>query len=157
MVSKESVKKVSKSSRPIQIGFSAETRELNNGLDIRRLLIKHPAATFFFRLTQGGILTRSSKELDPGRIFFKEGDILIIDRSADPIPGSITLFVHDETFFLGIYGQHISSKSNTSWYKKEDLSSYGSISDLSATNTERGELSLWGVVTGMIRELKGGV
>jgi DNA polymerase V len=59
-------------------------------LDLHRLLVRHPASTFFFR---------ASEKRGPGYGIFP-GDILIVDRAAAIERDSIVLGVADGEFIL---------------------------------------------------------
>jgi len=50
-------------------------------LDVRELLVRHPAATFFMR-AEGDAMRGAG---------IRPGDILVVDRSLDPSPGSIVV------------------------------------------------------------------
>lgn len=52
-------------------------------LDVRELLVHHPPATFFLRMA-------SSSMRDAG---IEVGDLLVVDRALDPIPGALIVAV----------------------------------------------------------------
>jgi DNA polymerase V len=58
-----------------------DSGQIDKALDLNELLIKHPAATFFFRV--------SGKEVTKERIC--AGDILIVDRSLAPSKGKMVV------------------------------------------------------------------
>lgn len=134
MVSKDNNKNGGDSSRPIQIGFSAETREIDQGLDLNELLIQKPSATFFFRLSES---IKGDLELHPD-------DILVVDRSEIPRIGSVVVFSCDDGFLIGKCG-----KSHYEIFRSTPRSS--------SLTTANEDLMVWGVVTGMVRYMKGGV
>ncbi len=135
MVSKENNKNsMSGISRPIQIGFSSESREIEQGLDLNKLLIKKPSSTFFFRLSEN--LYKS--------LGLMVNDILIVDRSITPFENSIVILSSDNGFMI--------AKFKTNYY--ELLKCYTK----SGNNYENENgSSFWGVVTGVVRVVKGGL
>ncbi len=72
----------------VRAGFpSPADEEPHEKLDLVRLLVRHPASTFFFRI--GGT---SMVEAD-----MDEGDIIIVDRSVEPYNGcSAVCFIDGE-------------------------------------------------------------
>lgn len=62
-----------------------DSEEIDKDLNLQELLIKHPAATFFFRV--------SGKEVSQERI--SPGDILIVDRSLSPSKGKMVVATFD--------------------------------------------------------------
>ncbi|WP_241893491.1 LexA family protein [Magnetofaba australis] len=70
----------------VAAGFPSPADDfLEEGLDLHKLLVRRPAATFFVRVTgesmrQAGILP---------------GDILVVDRSVEPADGRIVIAVVD--------------------------------------------------------------
>ena len=63
----------------IKAGFpSPADEEPTERLDLQRLLVRHPASTFFFRI-DGTSMVEANMD---------EGDIIIVDRSIDPYNGS---------------------------------------------------------------------
>lgn len=134
MVSKENKKnKVSGSSRPIQIGFSAESREIEQGLDLNQLLISKPAATFFFRLSENVY----------GDLGFKLNDILVVDRSISPYRGAVVIFTSGDGFLLGRCEERHYEILKRSRHLEERMCNGDGI-------------LIWGVVTGLVRDMKGG-
>ena len=68
--------------QPVQAGFPSPADDhLEERLDLNKKLIKHPSATFFVRV-------EGESMRDAG--IFKD-DILIVDRSIDPIDGKIVI------------------------------------------------------------------
>ncbi len=121
---------VSEQKRPIQIGFSAESREWDLKLDLNSYLISHPSATFFFRL---GESVRSDLNLKPK-------DILVVDRSLDPVKNSIVILSTDKGFLLA-------NKSNE---KYELLNS----KCLENDEINGSEVFVWGCVIAVVRDLR---
>ena len=65
------------SSGDVKVGFSSPSADMREKLDIVKLLVKHKASTFFFRV--GGVSITDSG--------MSEGDIVIVDRAVDPYDG----------------------------------------------------------------------
>lgn len=65
------------SSGDVKVGFSSPSADMRERLDIVKLLVKHRASTFFFRV--GGVSIADSG--------MSEGDIVIVDRAVDPYDG----------------------------------------------------------------------
>jgi DNA polymerase V len=61
----------------VKVGFSSSSADMREKLDIVKLLVKHKASTFFFRV--GGVSIADSG--------MSEGDIVIVDRAVDPYDG----------------------------------------------------------------------
>ena len=61
----------------VKVGFSSPSADMRERLDIVKLLVKHRASTFFFRV--GGVSIADSG--------MSEGDIVIVDRAVDPYDG----------------------------------------------------------------------
>ena len=58
------------------------------GIDLNRLLIQNPPASYFCRI--------DSDELEEVGLF--RGTLIIVDRSADPLPGNFVLLRHEGQF-----------------------------------------------------------
>lgn len=119
------------SSRP-QAGFpSPGDDEVEKSLDLNDLLIDHPAATFFVRV--------SGDSMEGAGIF--DGDILVVDRSEEPKDGRIVI--------AAVYGElavkrlrridgELALVSENAHYKPIFIH-------------ESDDVFLWGVVTGSVR------
>ena len=69
---------------PVSAGFPSPAEDYIEGnLDLNRYLIKHPAATFFVKVT-------GSSMIDAG---IHDGDILIVDRSLKPADRKVVIAV----------------------------------------------------------------
>ena len=64
-------------------------------LDLNELLVRNPPATFFARMAGDDMLGMN----------IGDGDILVVDRSANPKDGDIVIF-YLESEFLVVVGQH---------------------------------------------------
>lgn len=58
----------------VKAGFPSPAEDIHEKLDLIRLLVRHRASTFFFRVDGVSMV-------DAG---MDEGDIIIVDRSVDP-------------------------------------------------------------------------
>lgn len=104
---------------------------LERHLDLNELLIQHPAATFFFRVDAD---SAGDSEL-------KSGDILVVDRSREPVDRSLAVTVFDGELAV-----------RRLVLRRGQLApvSIGSPEGTTHEITER-EFELWGVVTAIIR------
>ncbi len=75
----------------IQAGFPSPAQDyIDECIDLNHELIQHPAATFFGRVSGDSMI-------DEG---IAEGDILVIDRSLEPINGDLAVCCVDGDFTL---------------------------------------------------------
>ncbi len=76
-------------SSTVQAGFaSAADEHIESFLDLNKLVVKHPAATFFVRVSGDSMK-------DAG---IQSGDILVVDRSLTPLSGKIIVALLDGEF-----------------------------------------------------------
>ena len=118
----------------IQAGFPSPADDaVETTLDLNRYLIKHPAATFFVRVS-GDSMSQAS---------IHAGDILIVDRSLSPKSGRIIIAVVDGELTvkrLKIYkDQYILVAENPNYQ--------------SLVITAEMDFSIWGVVTTVIHSV----
>ena len=74
---------------PVPAGFPNPANDhVEREIDLNRELVDHPAATFFMRV-EGHSMTGAG---------IHDGDILVIDKSLDPVPGKIVIAVLDGEF-----------------------------------------------------------
>ena len=116
----------------VRAGFpSLADEEPTEKLDLIKLLVRHPASTFFFRI---GGTSMIEAEMD-------EGDIIIVDRSIEPYNGCSAVCFIDGEFTVKRIERH-----------KDHI-------DLIAANpkfptihiTPDNEFAIWGVVTYIIK------
>lgn len=121
--------------QPVSAGFPSPAEDyLENHLDLNRYLIDQPAATFFVRVT--------GDSMQDAGIF--SGDLLIVDRSKNPVNQSIVLAIVNGEFTvkrLLINGDHISLKPENPRYSILQV-------------TPEMELEIWGVVKHVIHSFK---
>ena len=72
----------------VKAGFPSPAEDMREKLDLIKLLVKHKASTFFFRISGTSMVDAS---LD-------EGDIIIVDKSLDPYDGCIAVCYIDGEF-----------------------------------------------------------
>ena len=72
----------------VKAGFPSPADDMREKLDLVRLLVRHPASTFFFRVSGTSMVDAS---LD-------EGDIIIVDKSLEPHDGCIAVCHIDGEF-----------------------------------------------------------
>ena len=119
----------------VQAGFPAPGDELEAGaLDTNQLLVKNPAATFFMRVS-------GSSMQDLG-IF--DGDIVVVDKSLESRDGDIVVAILNGAYTLKRFIRK------------------GGLVQLAPANKnfptleigESDELSIWGVVTFVLRSIR---
>jgi DNA polymerase V len=118
----------------ISAGFPNQaSEEVEDTLDLNELLIRRPAATFFLRVTGNSMIKAG--------IF--HGDILIVDRSIEPISGKIVIAaVNGELTVkrLVIEDNRVQLVAENDVYRPIEIT--GEI-----------DLHIWGVVTNVIHAL----
>ncbi|MDD3661670.1 MAG: translesion error-prone DNA polymerase V autoproteolytic subunit [Candidatus Dojkabacteria bacterium] len=113
----------------VPAGFPSPAEEFtDNSLDIQQLLVRHPAATFFVRVS--GTSMRDAGILS--------GDILVVDRAVEPSDRAIVVAVIDGEFTV---------KRLRKTGKKPFLAAENSSF---AMQTVRSGFEVWGVVTAVI-------
>jgi DNA polymerase V len=118
----------------VQAGFPSPADDYIEGeLDLNKHLIKHPTATFFVR-SAGQSMIKSG---------IHHGDILVVDRSLEPIHGKIVIAAIDGQ--LTVKRLHKSSKGT---YLMPENDEYEPIKI-----EENNEVVIWGVVTNVLHEV----
>lgn len=119
---------------PISAGFPSPAQDdMEDRLDLNELLIKHPSATFFLRVS-GSSMVKAS---------INHNDILVVDRSLEPVHGKVVIAsVNGE---LTVKRLHISQGkvqlvAENDAYRPIDI-------------TAEMDIRIWGVVTSVIHEL----
>lgn len=98
------------------------------GFDLNRLLVEHPAATFFLRV-KGDALAEAG---------VRNGDVLVVDRSLEPAPGKLVVAVVNGEFTVQ-YFHRIQKKLFATTGKNPDQKVQ-----------KEPEVDIWGVVTYVI-------
>lgn len=121
-------------SHAISAGFpSPADDDMEETLDLNELLIKHPSATFFLKVSGTSMINAG----------IHDGDILIVDRSIEPTDGKIVIAsVNGELTVkrLSAKGKKFKLVAENEDYAPIDI-------------TEDMELRFWGVVTNVIHSL----
>lgn len=124
-------------SPPALAGFpSPATDHVEEPLDLNDLMVANPPATFFVR-AQGDSMTDA-------RIF--DGDILVVDRSIEPLPGRIVVAAVDGELLVKRLRR---VRGRLALCPETALHSEYRPIYIDATQ----ECVLWGVVTGSVRKL----
>jgi len=118
----------------VKAGFPSPAEDApHERLDLLRLIIRHPASTFYFRVSG---VSMTDAGLD-------EGDIIVVDRSLDPTDGSIAVCFIDGEFTV-----------------KRIRRENGGIRLMPANDkyapiliTAENDFSIWGVVTYVIKKV----
>ncbi len=116
----------------VEAGFASPADDfVEDYLDLNQLLVKRHEATFFVRVAGRSMV-------DAG---IQPGDILIVDRSLEPVHGKVVIAVVDTEVTV----KRLSTKGGKVVLKAENPE----YSDIPVT----GELHIWGVVTSVIHQL----
>ncbi|MEO1432488.1 MAG: translesion error-prone DNA polymerase V autoproteolytic subunit [Cyanobacteria bacterium J06633_8] len=114
-------------------GFPNPSQDYLEGtLDLNSYLIKHPAATFFMRMTGDAMA-------DAG---IYDNDLLIVDRSIEPQHNSI---------IIAVLNGELTVKKLLKI--KQDIYINATSTEQNIKITEDIDFSIWGVVTKVIHEL----
>lgn len=115
----------------VAAGFpSPADDEMESSLDLNELLIKHPTATFFLRVSGSSMINAG----------IHDNDILIVDRSIEPGDGKIVIAaVNGELTVKRLYkrGKELQLLAENDAYAPIKI-------------TDGTELHIWGVVTSVI-------
>ena len=120
----------------VKVGFSSSSADMREKLDIVKLLVKHKASTFFFRV--GGVSIADSG--------MSEGDIVIVDRAVDPYDGCKAVCYIDGEFCVKrveIVGKKVSL------FSLEYSDAVHQPIEVTADNG----IYIWGVVTYVIKKM----
>ncbi len=118
----------------ISAGFPSPALDfIDQSIDFNRHLIKHPAATFCGRVK--GVSLKNAG--------IDNGDLLIIDRSLEPINGKIAVCYIDGEFTA----KRIKIAKNEVWLMPEN-EDYQPIKV-----TEENNFLIWGIVTHVIKDV----
>lgn len=118
----------------IKAGFpSPADEEPSERLDLQRLLVRHPASTFFFRI-DGTSMVEANMD---------EGDIIIVDRSIEPYNGCSAVCYIDGEFTVKRVERHADHTMLVAANPK--------FKPIRITSDN--EFSIWGVVTFVIKRV----
>jgi len=118
----------------VAAGFPSPADDfLEDKLDLNEKLIKHPAATFFVRVS-GNSMVKAG---------INSGDLLIVDRSLEPRTGNIIVAILNGDFTV----KRISKRGQRLFLVPEN-SNYNPIEI-----TDDSNFQVWGVVTNVIRNV----
>jgi DNA polymerase V len=116
----------------IQAGFPSPAQEyISESIDLNNEIVKHPAATFFGKVSGDSMI-------DEG---IEEGDLLVIDRSLQPEDGDLAVCCVDGEFTL----KRIKIEPDRVWL----IPANESFDPIMVTPDNR--FSIWGVVTHTIK------
>ena len=119
---------------PVQAGFPSPAEDyIRQKLDLNTYLIKHPAATFFVRVSGDSMLGAG----------IHPGDILIVDRAVEPQDNNVVI-----ALLAGEFTVKRIRKRDGKLILIADNSSYNPIEI-----TEDMDFETWGVVTNVIHKL----
>ena len=120
----------------IKAGFPSPAEDIRERLDLVKLLVKHKASTFFFRISGVSMVDAA---LD-------EGDIVIVDRAIEPYNNCKAVCYIDGEYTV----KRIEIGDNRLWLipANENNTSYRPI-EVTAEN----EFIIWGVVTYLIKKM----
>lgn len=121
-------------SSKVSAGFPSPADDfIEKTLDLNDLVIKHPQATFFVRVSGNSMINAN----------IRDGDILIVDRALEPKEGKIVIANVDGEFVL----KRIRKKNGKLYLFPEN-------SDFNPIEIKEGmECEIWGVVTYVIHKI----
>ena len=112
---------------------SQTTDDLEDVLDLNELLIKHPATTFFLRVSGSSMIKAG----------IHHNDILIVDRSIKPVSGKIVI--------AAVNGELTVKRLIIDDNKRQLVAENDAYQPIDIS--EHMELHIWGVVTNVIHNL----
>lgn len=122
----------------ISAGFPNPAEDAGEiALDLNEKIIKHPAATFFMRV--------SGSSMQDAHII--DGDLVVVDRSLEPKHRDIIVAYIDGDFTLKRF-----IKNSKGMFLVPENTEYAAIQI-----TEHSDFSVWGVVISVIREVRSDV
>lgn len=118
----------------VRAGFaSVADEEPHEKLDLIRMLVRHPASTFFFRVGGTSMVDAS----------MDEGDIIIVDRSIEPYNGCSAVCFIDGEFTVKRVERH----------SDHTLLVAANAKFSPIRITAENEFAIWGVVTYVIKKV----
>ena len=120
----------------VKVGFSSSSADMRESLDLIKLLVKHKASTFFFRVDSVSIVGSA----------MEEGDIIIVDRAIDPYDGCKAVCYID--------GEYTVKRVETGDRKVRLLPLDGQDAPSAPIDvTDENSFFIWGVVTYVIKKM----
>ncbi len=119
----------------VKAGFPSPAEEMRERLDLMKLLVRHTASTFFFRVSGVSMVDAA----------MDEGDILIVDRAVDPHNGCKAVCHIDGEYTVKRI--EISEQGIRLLPANEQSTKYRPI-EIGPEN----DFSVWGVVTYIIKK-----
>lgn len=120
----------------VKAGFPSPAEEIREKLDLIKLLVRHKASTFFFRVSGVSMV-------DSG---MDEGDIIIVDRAVDPYNNCIAVCYIDGEYTVKRVEMHKDYINLI--HANESNKTYKPI----IVNADN-EFIIWGVVTWTIKKM----
>ena len=120
----------------VKAGFPSPAEEIREKLDLIKLLVKHRASTFFFRVSGVSMVDAA----------MDEGDIIIVDRSIEPYNNCIAVCYIDGEYTV----KRVEMQKGCAYLipANENNKSYQPLKVTSDT-----EFIIWGVVTWTIKKM----
>jgi len=116
----------------VQAGFPSPAQDyISDSFDLNREIVRHPAATFYARV-------HGDSMKDEG---IEDGDLIVVDRSLEPMDGDLTVCCIDGEFTL----KRIKFQPDAVWL----IPSNEAFDPILVTPDKRFEV--WGVVTHTIK------
>ena len=120
----------------VKAGFPSPAEDIREKLDLIKLLVRHKASTFFFRVSGVSMVDAA----------MDEGDIIIVDRAIDPYNNCKAVCYIDGEYT--VKRVEISDKSVRLMPANENNTAYKPI-DVTPENN----FVIWGVVTWVIKKM----
>lgn len=119
----------------IQAGFPSPAQEfISESIDLNREIVRHPAATFFGKVSGDSMIEEG----------IEDGDLLVIDRSLEPADGDLTVCCVDGEFTL----KRLKIEPGKVWL----IPANECFDPILVTKDTR--FSVWGVVTYTIKRIR---
>lgn len=119
----------------VKAGFPSPAEEMRERLDLMKLLVRHKASTFFFRVSGVSMVDAA----------MDEGDILVVDRAIDPYNDCKAVCYIDGEYT--VKRVELSEKGVRLLPANEHNTKYRPIEI-----TSESDFSIWGVVTYIIKK-----
>ena len=120
----------------VKAGFPSPAEDIREKLDLMKLLVKHRASTFFFRVSGVSMVDAA----------MDEGDIIIVDRAIDPYNNCKAVCFIDGEYTVKRVEIHekgvrlMPANENNTAYKPIDV-------------TAENNFVIWGIVTYVIKKM----